>query len=70
MYEGKDGDHADADEEEAASQDEDGSMQKLEAWEHSTRECDEWTVYFRPVQYTNGEANAMASDAFKANTVF
>jgi len=49
-YESKDGDDADADEEEEASQADDGSTQNVEDWGHSTRECDDWTVYFRPVK--------------------
>jgi hypothetical protein len=31
--------------------------------------CEDWTVYFRPVKYNNGEANAMASEVSKAKTV-
>jgi hypothetical protein len=38
-YEGEDGDNADADEEEVASQADDGSMQNVEDSGHSTREC-------------------------------
>ena len=66
-YEGKDGDNAD--EEKAASQADGGSTQNVEDWGHSTRECEDWTVYFRPVKYDNGEANAMASDVSEAKTV-
>ena len=47
------GDDADADEEEEASQANDGSMQNVEDWGHTTRECEDWTVYFRPVKYNN-----------------
>ena len=36
-YEGEDGHDADADEEEKASQADDGSTQNLEDWGHSTR---------------------------------
>jgi len=67
-YEGEDGDNADADEEEESSQADDGSTQNLEDWWHSTRECEDWTVYFRPVKYDNGEANAMSSDISEAKT--
>jgi len=35
---------------------------------HSTTQCDDWTVYFRPVKYDNGEANATARDVSEANT--
>jgi len=48
-YEGEVGDDADADEEYEASQADDRSTQYVENWGHSTRECDDWTVYFRPV---------------------
>ena len=67
-YEGKDGDDADADEEEEASQADDGSTQNVEDRGHSTRQCKDWTVYFRPVKYDNGEANATASEVSKAKT--
>jgi len=63
------GDDADADEETAASEADDGSMQDLEEWGHSTRECEDWTVYFRPVKYDNGKANATACDVSEAKTV-
>jgi len=68
-YEGKDGDDADADEEEEASQAHDGSTQNVEDWGHSTRECEDWTVYFRHVKYDNSGANATASDVREAKTV-
>jgi len=42
-YKGDDGDDADADEEEEASLANDGSTQNVEDWEHSTRECEDWT---------------------------
>jgi hypothetical protein len=38
-YEGEDGDNADADVKEVASQADDGSMQNVEDSGHSTREC-------------------------------
>jgi hypothetical protein len=41
----------------------------VEHWGHSTRECEDWTVYFRDVKYDNGGANATASDVWEANTV-
>jgi len=68
-YEGDDGDDADADEEEEASQADDESTQYVEDGGHSTRECEDWTVYFIHVKYDNGEANAMASDVSEAKTV-
>jgi hypothetical protein len=68
-YEGEDGDDADADEEEEASQADDGSPQNVEDRGHSTRQCEDWTVYFRPVKYDNGEANAKASEVSEAKTV-
>jgi len=68
-YEGEDGDDVDADEEEEASQANDGSTHNVEDWGHSTRKCEDWTVYFRHVKYDNGEANAIASDVSEAKTV-
>jgi len=68
-YEGEAGDDADADEEDEASQADDGSTQNVEDWGHSTRECEDWTVYFRHVKYNNGGANATASDVWEAKTV-
>jgi len=70
-YEGEDGDAADvdADEEEEPSQADNGSTQNVEDWGHSTRECEDWTVYFRHIKYDNGEANATASDVSEAKTV-
>jgi len=64
----KDGD--DADQEEAALQVEDGSTQNVEDWRHCGRECEDWTVHFKPVKYNTGEANATASDVSTAMTVF
>jgi len=66
-YEGEDGN--DADEEEETSQTDDGSTQTVEDWGHSTRECEDWTVYFRHVKYDIGKANATASDVSEAKTV-
>jgi len=40
-YEGEDGNDADADEEEEASQANDGSTQNVEDWGHSTRQCED-----------------------------
>jgi len=65
----KDGDDADAVQQEEALPADDGSMQNVEDWGHTTRKCEDWTVYFRPVKYDNGEANEMASDVSKAKTV-
>jgi len=67
-YEGEDGNNANEEEEEEASQVDDGSMQNVEDWGHSTVECEDWTVYFRPVKYDNGEANATASDVPEGKT--
>jgi len=68
-YEDEDGNDVDADEEEEASPADDGSTQNVEDWGHSTRQCEDWTVYFRPVKYNNGEANATASEVSEAKTV-
>jgi len=68
-YEGDDCDDADADEEDEASQADDGSMQNVEDWGHTTREWEDWTVHSRPAKYDNGKANAMASDVSEAKTV-
>jgi len=68
-YLSKDGDDADADEEEQASQADDGSTQNVEDSVHSTRECEDWTVYFRPVKWDNGKAYATASEVSEAKTV-
>jgi hypothetical protein len=68
-YGGKDSHDADADEEEEASQADDGSTQNMEDCGHSTRQGEDWTVYFRYVKYDNGEANAMASNVSEATTV-
>jgi len=73
--EGDNADNADADEEGQAWQADGGSTQNLEDGApsirdsgHSTRECEDWTVYFRCVKYDNDEANATASDIFEAKT--
>ena len=65
------GDDADADDEEEGSLANDGSTHNVEDWGYSTtRECEDWTVlYFRPVKYDTGEANATASDVSEAKTV-
>jgi len=68
-YEAEDGDDADAYDEKEASQADDGSRQNVEYCGHSTRECEDWTVYFRHVKYDNGEANATASDVSQATTI-
>jgi hypothetical protein len=67
-YEGEDSDDAAADEEEEASQADHGSTQIVEHLRHSSRECEDWTVYFRCVKCDNGEANASASDVSEAKT--
>ena len=69
VYEGHHGDHAHGDQEEDASQADDGSPQTLEDWGYSTRDCEDWTAYYRPVEYDNGKANATASDVRKAKIV-
>jgi hypothetical protein len=68
-YECRDGGYADTDEEEEVSRADDGSTQNVKDSGHSTRECEDWTVYFRHVKYDNGEANATASDVSEAKTV-
>jgi hypothetical protein len=68
-YECEDGDDADADEEEEASQADDGSTQNVVDCRHSTGECEDWRIYFRHVKYDNGRANATASDVSEATTV-
>jgi len=67
--EGKDGDDADADPEEEGSTADDGLLHHVEDWEHSTRECEDWTVYFRPVKCDNSEGNKMANDVSYPKTV-
>jgi len=68
-HEGDDGDNASEDEEEAGSQADDGSTQNVDDWGHSSREYEDWTVYFRPVKYNSRKANALASDVSEAKTV-
>jgi len=68
-YEGTIDDNADTDEEEESSPADDGLTQTWEDWGHSTRECEDWTVYFRLVTYDNGEADAKASNVAEAKTV-
>jgi hypothetical protein len=68
-HECEDGDHADTVAEEEALQADDGSTQNVEDWGRCTRECENWTVYFRHVKYVNGEVNAMASDVSEAKTI-
>jgi len=68
-YEGDDGDDGDEDEEEETSHADDGSTHNLEDSGHSTREIEDWTVYFIRVKYDNGEANATARDLSEAETV-
>jgi hypothetical protein len=40
----------------------------LEDGGHSSRECEDWTVYFRRVKYDNWEANATACNVSEAKT--
>jgi hypothetical protein len=53
---------------EVASQANDGTMQNAEHWRHSTRECEDWTVYVRPGKYNHGEVNTTACDVSHAYT--
>jgi len=69
-YQGEDGNDADADEEDETSEADDGSTQDVEDWGPSTRECEDWTVYFKPVKYDNCEPNTTESDVSKTKTVF
>jgi len=65
-YEGEDGNVVV--EEEEALQAVNRSTQNVDDCGHSTRQCEDWTVYFRPVRYDHTEANAMASDVSVAKT--
>jgi len=58
------------DERKEAWQADDGTTQDVDEGGHSTGECEDWMVYFRPVKYDNSEANAMNSDVFKVKTVW
>jgi hypothetical protein len=51
---------------EVASQANDGTMPNAEHWRHSTRECEDWTVYVRPGKYNHGEVNTTACDVSHA----
>jgi hypothetical protein len=51
---------------EEASQADDGSRQNVEDWGQCTRDWENWTVYFRHVQYDNGDVNSQESDIFQA----
>jgi len=53
-YECEDVDNEDADADEKASYADDWSMRNVDDWGHCTRECEDWTKYFRPVKYKNG----------------
>jgi hypothetical protein len=68
-YEGWDGNDVDVDEEVEASQADDGSTQNVEDRGQSTRQCEDWTVYCRPVKYDNCEANTIACKVSEAKTV-
>jgi hypothetical protein len=63
------GDNADADCTKEAFQADDGSKQTLEDSGYSTRDCEDLIVYFRPVKYNNGKANAKASNICEVKTV-
>ena len=41
----------------------------LEDRGHRTRDCKDWTLYFRPVKYDNGERNATGTIVSEAKTV-
>jgi len=68
-YEGNDANDPDEDDEEESLQPDDGSTQNVEDWRHSSTECEDWTVYFSPVKYDNGEADGLASKVSEAKTV-
>jgi hypothetical protein len=69
-YECRDGGYAEKDEEEEeVSQANDGSTQNVKDSGHSTRECEDWTVYFRHVKYVNGKPNATASNVSEGQTL-
>jgi hypothetical protein len=68
-YEWGDGGDADTDEEAEALHAHDGSTQNLEVCKYSTSECEDWTVYYRPVKFDYGEANAMASNVSEVKTI-
>jgi hypothetical protein len=68
-YEDDDGHVAEVDEKQDASQADAELTQTLEDSVYSTRECEDWTVYFRPVKEDNGEVNATASDVCDGKTV-
>jgi len=67
-HQSENGDNADADEQESTSPLDDGFMQNVEDWGHSTRLCEDWGVYFRPVKYDDCKANAKASKVSEAKT--
>jgi hypothetical protein len=62
-------DDADADVEEDAPHDDEGSLINVEDCGHCTRECEDWTGYFRHIKYYNDEANEKGSDVSEAKTV-
>jgi hypothetical protein len=49
------------------------SMDQCRLWRNESivllGQCEECTVYFRPIKYENGKANAMSSDVSQAKTV-
>jgi len=57
-----------ANKEEDPSQADEGSTQNMQDRWYSTRECEDWTEYFWPVTYDNGEANATPSEVSEAKT--
>jgi len=69
-YEGDNGDSAEANDEEGGLQAEDGSTENVEDCWHSTRECEDWTVYFRSAKYDNGETNATTSNVSEARLYY
>jgi hypothetical protein len=60
---------ADADKETKSSKADNGSAQNVEDRRHSTRECEEWKVYFRHVRYNNSAAKATGSYESEVQTV-
>jgi len=68
-YVGNNGDNVHVDKKELARLADDGLNQTLEDSGYSTRECEDWAIYFRPVKYNNGEANVMACNVSEEKTL-
>ena len=69
VHEGDHGNDLNTNADEESSQADDVSTHNVEDSGQSTRDCEDSTVYFRPVKSDNGEANAMASNDSEAKTV-